>query len=385
MHIAFNGWFWNQPSVGSGQYIRHLLAALQQLDPDLTLTLIVPEHVTTLDHLPPDVNVAHGKTRFGGKLGKVWFEQRGYPDMVRSVGADIAHVPYWGAPLSSPARLVTSVLDIIPLKMPVYRGGIGNLLYTSLVSASAKGSAHVLTLSEASKRDIVDELEISGDKITVTHLAVPDHYDPKIGSENDETVREKYDLPDEYVLVVGGFDVRKNVNTLLLAWTYAGPSLGEQMPLVLAGRYPRQAGTPRFPDLKTYAKELDIERFLMWIGEFDEEDRPALYRMATAVVVPSKYEGFGLPVLEAMACGTPVVASDASSLPEVAGDAAYLVDPDDARAMGAAILAVCVQDDLNQHLANAGRGQATQFSWRKTAQQTLDVYRQVMEADDATK
>jgi glycosyltransferase involved in cell wall biosynthesis len=382
MHIAFNGWFWNQPHVGSGQYIRHLLTALQKLAPDNTYTLIVPAHATSLDGLPPDVNVAQAGSPVSGKLGKVWFEQRAFPQMVRRVGANIAHVPYWGAPLSSkPARLVTSVLDIIPLKLPLYRGGVAGILYTSLVSASAKGSAHILTLSEASKSDIIQELDIPAEKITVTPLAADARFSPVADEEADEAVREKYDLPYEFALYVGGYDIRKNVNNLLLAWTYAGPSLGAQMPLVLAGRYPEKTGTARFPDLKDYAEKLDVESYIHWIGEVDEDDKAALYRLATVFVFPSKYEGFGLPVLEAMASGTAVVAGDVSSIPEVAGDAAYLVDPEDARTLSAAVLAVMVQEDLREHLVNLGRGQATNFSWRKTAQTTLEIYEKVMHAD----
>lgn len=383
MHIAFNGWFWNQPHVGSGQYLRHLLTNLPKLAPEFTLTLIVPEHITTLDDVPPSVNVVHGKTRFKGHLGKVWFEQRGFPKMVRQVGADIAHVPYWGAPLDTkPAKLVTSVLDIIPLMLSPYRGGFGASLYTSLVTATAKGSAHILTLSEASKVDIEREFEYPAEQITVTHLAADDRFNVRLGNEQDEAIRSKYDLPDEFALYLGSYDIRKNVQTILLAWTYAGPSFGEQIPLVLAGRYPKESGTARFPDLKQYAKDLDIERFLYWLGEVDEEDKPALYRLAKVFVFPSKYEGFGLPVLEAMACGTPVVTSNTTSIPEITEEAAYLVDPDDERIMSAAILAVMLQDDLHAHLANAGRGRATQFSWRKTAEQTLAVYKKVMTEEE---
>ncbi len=382
MHVAINGWFWDQPYVGSGQYIRNLLWALQELDPDLVMTLVVPERVREIEELPPNVSLARAKTRFRSKLGKVWFEQRGFPAIVRHIEADIAHVPYWGGPLNSkPARLVTSVLDLIPLLLPEYRGGVLTKFYTSLVAATAKGSAHILTLSDDSKTDIVEHLDIPSEKVTVTHLAVDERFHPKIGSENDEAVREKYGLPDDYAFYISGFDIRKNVHNLLLAWTYAGPSLSEQVPLVLAGRIPRWRSSPRFPDLQEYAKQLDVERYIVWLGEVDEADKPALYRMATVTVVPSHYEGFGLPVLEAMACGTPVVAANASSIPEVAGDAAYLVDPDDARALGAAILAVMVQDDLRDHLSNLGRGRATQFSWRNTAQQTREVYENVMGAE----
>lgn len=381
MHIAINGWFWNQPYVGSGQYIRHLLTALTELAGDVQLTLVVPETMRDVEALPPKVTLAHGKMRFKGHLGKVWFEQRGFPEAVRRVRADIAHVPYWGSPFNTkPARLVTSVLDIIPLVLREYRGGFKASLYTSLVAASAKGSAHVLTLSEASKTDIVQYLQIPPEKITVTPLAAEDRYHPKLGRENDEAVRQKYDLPDEFALYLGGFDIRKNVHKLLLAWTYVGPSLGEQTPLVLAGRQPKEWKRPLFPDLHQYTKDLQIEPYVRWLDAPEEADKPSLYRLAKVTIWPSRYEGFGLPALEAMACGTPVVAGNVSSTPEIVGDASYLVDPDDARRMGAAILSVMIQDDLHRHLANAGLGQASKFSWRKTAQQTLEIYRKVMEA-----
>ncbi|MBI5930133.1 MAG: glycosyltransferase family 4 protein [Chloroflexi bacterium] len=379
MHIAFNGWFWNQQRVGSGQYIRNLVTALQKVAPDLVMTLVVPDFMRDLDSLPENVNMAHAPAKFKGHLQKVWFEQRGYSQAVRQIGADIAHVPYWGSPLNSkPARLVTSVLDLIPLVLPEYRGGTGAKFYTSLVSATAKGSAHIITLSEASKADIVQHLDIPAEQITPTYLAADDRFRPVAYADEDELVRQKYDLPSEFVLYFGGFDIRKNVHQLLLAWTYAGPSLGEQIPLVLAGNQPKEWGTSRFPDLRKYAKELDVEKYSLWLGEIAEEDKPSLYRLAKAVVFPSRYEGFGLPILEAMACGTPVIACHVSSIPEVTGDAAYLVPTDDARQLGAAILAVMIQDDLHAHLANAARGQATKFTWRKTAQKTLEVYEQVM-------
>jgi len=375
MHIAFNGWFWDQPHTGSGQYVRNLVGALAQLD--LSLTLILPRPMA--EELPPDVRIMYAPPRFGGKLGKVFFEQRTFPAAVRQAGADIAHVPYWGAPLNSPARLVLSILDVIPLVLPVYRGGAAASLYTSLVAASAGGAGHILTLSEASKQDIIAQLHIPAEKITATHLAAGEAFSPRPHPEQEAAIRKKYNLPDEFALYFGGFDIRKNVNTLLLAWTYVGQPMGEDVPLVLAGKAPEKWGTPRFPDLPTYAKQLEIEKYLHWIGEVDEADKPALYRLAKVMIYPSLYEGFGLPPLEAMACGTPVVAGNVSSLPEVLGDAAYLVDPRNARDMGGAILALLVQNDLHAHMANQGRGRASQFSWRKTAQATLNVYEQVMQ------
>ncbi len=378
MHIAFNGWFWDQPNTGSGQYIRNLLPQLRRIAPDLQMTLVLPPHNSSPDDLPDHVSVVTTSGR-SGQLGKVLFEQRTFPKAVARVGADIAHVPYWGPPLSSPARLVTSVLDVIPLALPDYAQGFKARLYTSLVTAAARGSAHTLTLSEAAKADIVKHLDLPPERITVTYLAADERYHPKIGAEHDEAVRQKYNLPDQFVLYLGGFDIRKQVNQLLLAYTYVGQAEGDNIPLVIAGREPAW-GTSVFPDLPAYAAELNITDYVRWLGYVDEADKPALYRLADVFVFPSMYEGFGLMPLEAMASGTPVVANDVSSIPEIVGDAAYLVPAGDARAMAGAIIALLLQQPLRDSLVNQGLARATNFSWRKTAKETLAVYEQVMRA-----
>jgi glycosyltransferase involved in cell wall biosynthesis len=376
MHIAFNGWFWDRPDTGSGQYLRHLLHGLRRVKPDLQMTLMLPPHINAPDDLPSDVSLitTHGR---GGQIGKVWFEQRIYPQMMARVQADIAHVPYWGPPLSSPARLVTSVLDVIALVYPQYASGFKARLYTSLVSAAAKGSAHVITLSNAAKADIIEHLQIPDAMITPTYLAHEEVFHPRMGAERDAAVREKYNLPDQFVLYLGGFDPRKQLNQLLLAYTYVGQAEGDNIPLVIAGKEPAW-GTPMFPDMRQYATDLGISDYIRWIGYVDEADKPSLYRLASVFAFPSHYEGFGLPVLEAMACGTPVVASNTSSIPEVAGEGAYLVEPGDARTMAGAIIALLIQEPLRQTQINQGLAQATKFSWRKTAQETLAVYESVM-------
>lgn len=375
MHIAFNGWFWDQPNTGSGQYIRHLLHNLRRVAPDLEMTLVLP-YSSMPDDVPERVQVV-GTNSSRGNLGKVWFEQRTYPKIVGQVKADIAHVPYWASPLSSPARLVTSILDVIPLAIPEYSRGFKNRLYTSLVTASARGSAHTLTLSQSAKNDIVRYLGLPEDSITVTYLAADEAFHPRIGAERDEAVRQKYNLPDQFVLYIGGFDLRKQLNQLLLAYTYVGQAEGDNIPLVIAGREPAW-GTPIFPDMRKYAEELKITDYVRWIGYVDEADKPSLYRLADVYAFPSMYEGFGLMVLEAMACGTPVVANDVSSIPEVAGDAAYLVNDGDARAMAGAIIALLLQKPFREAMINQGLARATNFSWRKTAKETLAVYEQVM-------
>jgi glycosyltransferase involved in cell wall biosynthesis len=374
MHIVYNGWFWDQPNIGSGQYLRRLLHYLRRVDPDLDMTLVLPPHNTAPDDLPENVTLAT-TTGPGGKIGKIWFEQRTFPRVAARLQPDLVHVPYWGTPFSSPAPVITSILDVIPLVIPDYARGFATRLYTSLVSASARGSTHVLTLSEAAKTDIVDYLHIPAEHITPTYLAADDAYHPRLGSEHDESVREKYGLPERFVLYIGGFDLRKQVNQLLLAYTYVVQSEGDAIPLVLAGREPPW-GTSVFPDMRRYAGQLDLADVIRWPGYIDEADKPALYRLADVFVFPTMAEGFGLPVIEAMSCGTPVVANAIDIMQEIVGDGAFLVD--NAREMAGAIIALLNQKPLRDSMVNQGLAQATRFSWRKTAQQTLDVYRYIM-------
>lgn len=375
MHVALNGWFWNQANTGSGQYIRSLTEHLRKAYPDLQITLVMPPHTPDASDVPAGVQV-HAARGLKGKIGKLWFEQRGFPAAVKQLGADLAHVPYWGPPLSSPVPLIVSVLDVIPLVLPEYAAGFANRFYVSLVTAGARGAAHILTLSEAAKADIVTHIGVAPERITPTHLAVDARYHPRMGAEGDAAVRAKYDLPERYILYMGGFDRRKNVDALMFAFTFVQEAESDRIQLVLAGREP-QWGAGIFPDLRTYARELGIEENCRWIGYVDEADKPALYRMADVFVYPSVYEGFGLPVLEAMASGTPTVARDIAAVAEVAGDGAFLVD--NPRKMGGAIISLLLQEPLRKSLINQGLGRATQFSWRKTARETFAVYERVMQ------
>ena len=378
MHVALNGWFWPAPHSGSGQYLRQLLRALTQLPAPPRLTLVLPPGIAAGPDLPAGVQVfATQGPR--GRFGKVLFEQRNYPRAAAACGADIAHVPYHGAPLSSPAPLVTSVLDVVALVMPAYARALPARLYTALVGATARGSTQVITLSEAARLDIEEHLEIAPERITVTWLAPDSACHPRLGAERDDAVRRRYGLPERYVLAIGGFDLRKQFDQLLQAWTWVAKAEGEDCTLVIAGQQP-QWREPLFPDLRALARELGVSDHILWPGAIAEEDKPALYRMARVFAFPSRYEGFGLPVLEAMACGTPVVANEISCLPELVEDSAYLVEPGNARAMAGAILALLNQDPLHQALRNAGLARATRFSWRQTARQTLAVYEQALSA-----
>ncbi|MFO8112689.1 MAG: glycosyltransferase family 1 protein, partial [Desulfosalsimonadaceae bacterium] len=171
----------------------------------------------------------------------------------------------------------------------------------------------MLTDSRASREDILTHLGLVPEQVHAVPLAAADHYGPE-PAPDEKAVRARYGLPERYVLYLGGFDVRKNLATVLATYRWVGPALGEACPLVIAGRLPER-DTAFTPDPRRLMRHEEVDEHLVHFSGFvDEADKPALYRDAVAFVFPSLYEGFGLPPLEALACGTPVVGSDVASL-----------------------------------------------------------------------
>jgi glycosyltransferase involved in cell wall biosynthesis len=377
MHVAINAYFWNRPNTGSGQYTRQLVYHLNRLVADLDITLVYPQLGGQLEakQVPSGVRI-HAVPLRPGNLGKVRFEQLDFPRACRELGATLAHVPYWAAPLRSPVPLVVTVHDLTTLLFPEYNRRAAVRLYNALVSAGARGANHVITDSFASKLDILSHLRIREERVTAIYLGVNPQYTPTEGDLLEMAVLRKYDLPDFYILYLGGYERHKNVLNLLHAYTYVAQALGEEYPLILAGKKPDKV-TPVFPDYDDYIRRSKLEKFVRWIGFVDEEDKPILYRNAETFIFPSRYEGFGLPPLEAMACGTPVVASDGGSLLEVIGPAGFTLDPDDVRSMAGSIIATVMQPELAAELRQKGLEQAAKFTWEKTAVETLLIYDQV--------
>ncbi|MBC8248346.1 MAG: glycosyltransferase family 4 protein, partial [Anaerolineales bacterium] len=252
------------------------------------------------------------------------------------------------------------------------------------VAAAARKAEAIITVSQASKRDIVRYLRIPPDRIHVTYEAAGEAFQPVEDEACPEPsrraqlagIRQKYDLPKRYLLYLGGFDQRKNIPTLLRAFALL-VNKQQQARLVIAGRLPGR-DNPLFPDPCRLVRELEVEEKVIFTGWVAEEDKPALLSGATAFVFPSLYEGFGLPPLEAMACGAPVIASNRSSLPEVVGEGGILVGPTDAEALAEAMEVLLMDDILRVELRTRALAQAARFSWRQTALETLVVYRKVV-------
>ena len=307
-------------------------------------------------------------------LAKLWFEQVSFPRACLRQGVEIAHVPYFASPLFPTTPTVVTVHDLIPMLLPAYRGSILVRLYTHLVAAAARKADTVLTDSEASKQDIVRLLGIPAERVRVIYLAADDIYQPVLDEHRLAATRRKYGLPESYLLYLGGFDQRKNVPTLLKAFVQLAKD--SKAFLVVADQLPERDLTFS-PDPRPIVQELGIGERVVFTGWVPEEDKPALYSGARALVFPSLYEGFGLPSLEALACGTPVIASNRGSLPEIVGDGGLLLEPDDVEGLTGAIEKLLKDDTLWGDLRERGLAHAARFSWEKTARETLAVYREI--------
>jgi glycosyltransferase involved in cell wall biosynthesis len=310
--------------------------------------------------------------RWRTNAGKVLFEQVAFPRAARTWGAAVAHVPYWGSSLWPRVPTVVTVHDLIPLLLPAYRGGVPVRLYTRLVAAAARRAEAVITDSLASKRDIVAHLDLPPDRVHPIYLAAGERFGPEPAS-GDVEIRRRYDLPSRYVLYLAAHDERKNVAALVEAF-HTVAAADSEVVLAIGGRLPEGSRPPLY-DPRPLVAALDLADRVRFLGHVAEGDEPALYRGAACAVFPSRYEGFGLPVLEALACGTPLVTTDAASLPELAGDAAFAIDPDDVRGLAGAILGCLVDEALAAELGRRGPVQAARFGWDETARQTAAVYR----------
>jgi glycosyltransferase involved in cell wall biosynthesis len=275
MRIIINGWFVDRPHTGSGQYTLQLLKHLPQVAPQHEYALVVPNkgsfkiHDITVDTDFP--SLVSNLKRPASDFRKVLFEQSIMPRAARAYEADVLHVPYWAPPLRSSVPIVVTIHDIIPLILPQYRGGPLVRAYTQLASAAARGATLIVTDSDASRSDIIEHLRIPADRVRTIYLAADSEFSDHLDPIDTAALHKNYDLPEEYVLYLGGFDARKNVEALLQVYTWAQDVLGESYPLVIAGSLPDQHNK-FFHDPRVIARQIEVESGRC-IGRVAEEDR----------------------------------------------------------------------------------------------------------------
>lgn len=363
MRIGIDARLWGGPgSGGIGRYTRSLVETLVGLAPDEQWVLYFDRPASAV---PPGAEARCLPWR----RRLVWTLWAAPRDLARRP-VDLFHaVTGFELPPTRAARLVTTVHDVIPLRFPHLAPRRHRWAVRMLLPGALRRAARVIAVSEATRRDLLARYRLPPGKVVV----VPEAASPRFGrpAEAELTrVRARYGLEAPYVLFVGVLEPKKNLPALLEAvarlcragaW---GPSR-----LVVAGA--TGWGTD---DLEARVARLGLDGVVRWLGPVPEADLPAVYAGALAFAFPSLWEGFGLPVLEAMAAGTPVVASRRGAIPEVTAGAALLVDPDPP-ALAEALGQVLADPGLRARLREAGLARARAFSWERTARETLAVYR----------
>jgi glycosyltransferase involved in cell wall biosynthesis len=250
-----------------------------------------------------------------------------------------------------------------------------DMYYRFIPARSARDAEAVLTVSQAAKDSIVQHLGLPDEKIFVTYEAANSIYRQVDDAEQIEAVRKKYKLNSEFILAIGSADPRKNVSTLARAYSLLPGNLQQRFLLVIVWTHHFLSS-----EVSEQIETLGLGDRVIFLQHVPDENLALLYNAASLFVFPSRYEGFGLPLLEAMACGTPVVAANNSSIPEVTGDAAKLVAADDAESMAKQIGQLLTDQALRESLTKKGLERASGFSWMNCGQQTLEVYEKVLTA-----
>lgn len=355
--------------TGIGRYVRSLISAMAAVDGGNTFA-VVTNGVSGAASVSDNIEYITPRSPIPIYS---FAEQLRLPYWLRRGSGGLVHYPSFNHPVIYPKRFVATVHDLIYyIDRKACPGALGRLYARVNFRSVALRARRILTGSEYVKGEIVRHLGVRPERVAVTYYGVDTAvFRPVTGMASLHGVRKKYGIEDEYVFYVGSHHPRKNLATLLEA--FSGLRNRKNIQLVIGGRT-----DPRWEKLYYTADTPGLSGRVRFIGEVADEDLPALYTMARAFVFPSLAEGFGLPVLEAMACGTPVVASNTTSLPEVVGEAGLLVDPTDGGAWAEAIDGVLDDTALAEDFRKKGIYRAGIFNWEATARRTLRVYEEVL-------
>ena len=375
-HVGINGQLLSGAhsyrSAGVSGYIRQLLAHLPAAAPDLHFTAFTPD--VDLD-LPAGLDVrrsARWDTR--RPLRRILWEQAALPLLARQAQLDLLHGAVNINPALSLCPTVVTIHDLSFMRYPQAFPPMQRWYLHHQVRRSARAARRVIAISQATRQDLIQLFGVPAARIDVVYNGVDASFCPAPAGEV-EAFRRRQGLPQRYILHLGTLEPRKNLVRLVRAFAQvrAQDPGRPAVSLVLAGGKGWD-----YDAIFAEVARLGLEQAVLFPGYVPDQELAWWYRAATVFVYPSLLEGFGLPVLEAMACGAPTVTSNLSSLPEVAGDAALLVDPTAEDALAAALLRLLGDQDLAGELRGRGLAQAARFSWRRTAQETAAVYRRAL-------
>lgn len=317
----------------------------------------------------------NSKVILTSKKRKSFYEEYYFPVNLNKEGVDLYHVPQNGMGLSknTSCKKIITVHDLIPYTMPetVGRGYLKKFLKNMpqlIYDADA-----IITVSEYSKKDILKFFPMDEKKIFVTPLAADEKYKPLNKDMCNYILNHYYNIDYPFILYIGGFSPRKNIKSLLISFSKIYKNLDENYKLVIVGS--NKNGTKILLDM---AKDLNIESKIVFTGFVPEEHLPVLYNSCETFVYPSLYEGFGLPPLEAMCCGTPVITSNVTSIPEVVGDGGLLINPNDIDELSNSLERTLLDIPFKLNLKKKALEKSHIYSWENTAKSTLKVYNSIL-------
>jgi glycosyltransferase involved in cell wall biosynthesis len=312
-----------------------------------------------------DIIIPYPKIPLGKLIQKMFL----IPLYIKKNNPDVIHDTYHFAPFLflKKFKKVITVYDITPILYPETHKISRIFMHKYFFSPILKSSDKIISISENTKRDIIKHFKIPEDKIKVIPLAANENF-RKLDENETSKIKSKYNINFPFILYVGTLEPRKNIPNLLNAF-YKIKKQGIAHKLVIAG-----GKGWKYKEIFETIEKLNLQNDVIFTGYVPDEDLPGLYNAADLFVYPSLYEGFGLPPLEAMQCGTPVITSNTSSLPEVVGDAGIMVNPHDIGELANKMYEVLTNKDLRKELSKKGIERAKLFSWKKCAEETLKVY-----------
>jgi glycosyltransferase involved in cell wall biosynthesis len=353
-------------NAGVSQYIHWLMTMLPRVSPDMQLTAFAGAEGLGY----PGWEIHAGPVHGGTVLARVAWEQVALPRAARSAGVDVLHSPVYAGPLLYSSPQIVTLHDLSFYLFPHLFPPVRRCYLQCMTRATTRRADAVIAVSESTARDAIQILGLPPERVHV----IPNGVNPSLhppSADEIAALRDRYELPERYVLYLGTLEPRKNLPTLIEAYGMARHS-GIEHGLVIAGGK-GWYDEPIYEAVRVTGFEEDI----LLIGYVPSEHLAALYGGADLFVYPSLYEGFGLPPLEAMACGVPVLVSNVSAMPEVVGKGGVTVNPREPKQIAEAMLSLLGDEDRRRVLAEAGLERAARYSWENTARLTAALYREV--------